>query len=188
MENSFRFRGNEVLKKRRPVDFAEQNAMTHDIEIRQIYVSEAHRFAGRHGKDPLDYPMKASETVECVAGKGIVGDRYFDYKPDFKGQLTLFSEEVYLELKRRFDRSDRGSEVFRRNVIVSGVDLNTLIGQEFRIGDVVMSGVEEAKPCYWMNQAFGDGAEEALQGNGGLRVRLLTDGVLSVGSHQLVVA
>lgn len=161
--------------------------MTHEVEIKQIYVSDGHCFAGRHGKGPLDYSMKAHERVECVAGKGIVGDRYFDHKPDYKGQLTLFSEEIYLELVRRFDRSDRGPEVFRRNVILSGVDLNTLIGKEFRIGDVVMSGVEEAKPCYWMNQAFGEGAEEALSGHGGLRVRLLTDGRLSVGAHQLTV-
>lgn len=29
-----------------------------------------------------------------------------------------------------------------------------------------------------MNQAFAEGAEKALMGNGGLRARILTDGVL----------
>jgi MOSC domain-containing protein YiiM len=42
-------------------------------------------------------------------------------------------------------------------------------------------GTEESKPCYWMNQAFGEGAEAALQGHGGLRARILADGILRTG-------
>ena len=40
------------------------------------------------------------------------------------------------------------------------------------------SGEEEAKPCYWMDTAFGPGAENALQGVGGLRAKILSDGEL----------
>ena len=29
-------------------------------------------------------------VVECVAGRGIRGDRYFDFKNDYKGQITFF--------------------------------------------------------------------------------------------------
>jgi MOSC domain-containing protein YiiM len=73
---------------------------------------------------------------------------------------------------------DRDTSVFRRNVIVSDVDLNALIGKEFEVQGITFKGTEEAKPCYWMNQAFAEGAEKALMGNGGLRARILTDGVL----------
>jgi hypothetical protein len=39
-------------------------------------------------------------------------------------------------------------------------------------------GSAECRPCYWMNQAIGPGAEEFLRGQGGLRARILTDGIL----------
>ena len=31
---------------------------------------------------------------EWVAGPGIRGDRFFDYKKDYKGQITFFAMEV----------------------------------------------------------------------------------------------
>jgi MOSC domain-containing protein YiiM len=161
--------------------------MTYEIEIRHLFISGGHRFVGRHGKIPQEFEMAEKEKIECVGGKGIVGDRFFDYKEDYKGQLTLFSEEVYLDLIERFNVKDRGPSVFRRNVVLAGVELNSLIGQEFRLGDVDMKGTEEATPCYWMNQAFCVGANEALRGRGGLRVRILSDGELSQGGHTLVV-
>jgi hypothetical protein len=34
-----------------------------------------------------------------------------------------------------------------------------------------------------MNQAFAEGAEEALKGRGGLRARILTDGVIRVDEN-----
>jgi FdhD protein len=73
----------------------------------------------------------------------------------------------------------------RRNVLVSGVDLNALIGKTFIIGGVVFEGVEECKPCYWMDQAVAPGAHAFLAGRGGLRCRILADGVLRTGEANL---
>jgi len=70
--------------------------------------------------------------------------------------------------------------VARRNVITAGIDLNRLIGEEFVLQGVRFAGVEECRPCYWMEQALGPGAEAALRGRGGLRARILTDGPLRV--------
>jgi hypothetical protein len=39
-----------------------------------------------------------------------------------------------------------------------------------------------------MNQAVAPGAEEFLQGNGGLRAQILTDGTIAVGDARLVLA
>lgn len=162
--------------------------MTYEIEIQHLFVSGGHRYKGRHGKVPQEFEMAERESIECVAGKGIVGDRFFDHKEDFKGQLTLFSKEVYLDLVEHFSVNDKGPSVFRRNVVLAGIDLNSLIGREFSLGEVDMKGAEEASPCYWMNQAFCEGAEAALRGRGGLRVRILSDGELSRGCHTLVVS
>ena len=66
----------------------------------------------------------------------------------------------------------------RRNVIVEGADLSALIGQRFTLQGIELEGTEECRPCYWMDQAIGEGAETWLKGRGGLRCRILTDGVL----------
>lgn len=128
--------------------------------------------------------MESVDEVECVTGRGLVGDRYFDFEPDFKGQVTFFSEAVYEELCREFAVFDKSASVLRRNIIVSGVDLNDLIDQEFEVQGVKFSGSCEAAPCYWMNSAFAEGAHEALKGQGGLRARVLSDGVIRVDADS----
>jgi hypothetical protein len=41
------------------------------------------------------------------------------------------------------------------------------------------AGMEECRSCYWMNEDFRDQrAETWLKGHGGLRARILTDGIL----------
>lgn len=124
--------------------------------------------------------MVEVDSIEVVIGKGIRGDRFFDYKPDYKGQVTFFAYETYLALQEKFGVFDRDPSVFRRNILTEGIDLNTLIGETFEVQGVSFEGIEEARPCYWMEQAFCEGAEEALKGFGGLRARVLSDGVICV--------
>ncbi len=148
------------------------------MKVRHIYISSQHNFVGHHGRPPGETPMAEVESVECVAGKGLAGDRYFGFKEDYKGQVTFFSEEIHEGLCERLQVTGRAPSVYRRNVIVRGVDLNTLIGREFEVQGIRFAGTQEAAPCYWMNQAFAEGAEQALKGHGGLRARILTNGVL----------
>ena len=148
------------------------------MEVLHLYISPAHNFVGHHGKPPGEHPAIEVKEIRCVAGKGIEGDRYFDYKENYKGQITFFASEVYESLSRECDVHDKPPSAFRRNVITRGIDLNTLIGRKFEIQGVQFEGSEECKPCYWMEQAFAPGTEQRLKGNGGLRARILTDGVL----------
>ena len=118
------------------------------------------------------------DQVTCVAGKGLEGDRFFGWKEDYKGQVTFFAHEVYESLCEQFGVTGVAPSVFRRNLITKGIDLNALIGQEFEVEGVRFFGTEESKPCHWMNQAFAEGAEAAIRGRGGLRAKILSDGVL----------
>ena len=152
------------------------------MKIEKIFISTAHNFQGYHGRDPGVEPTQDVHEVECVKGAGLKGDRFFNHKPDFKGQITFFSREVYETLCNEFAVLDKGLDVFRRNIIVSGIDLNTLIDQEFEVQGIRFFGTEEAAPCYWMDQAFCVGAHEALKGYGGLRARILSSGTLKVDS------
>lgn len=120
-------------------------------------------------------------AVECVAGKGLVGDRFFGFKEDYKGQATFFAMEVHEDLCRILAVYDRAPSVFRRNILTRGADLNGLVGKRFELQGVEFEGVAECTPCYWMDQAFGPGAEAALKNRGGLRARILTNGLLRVG-------
>jgi MOSC domain-containing protein YiiM len=158
-----------------------------DLEVTRLYISPGHNFFGHHGREPSQHVTVEVRSIWCVAGKGIEGDRFFDYKEDYKGQVTFFEDEVYNDLCMQLDIWDRPPSVFRRNVITRGVRLNKLIGKEFTVGDVRLYGAEESRPCYWMDRAFGPGAEAALKGRGGLRARVLTTGRIGVSVAHMAV-
>jgi len=117
-------------------------------------------------------------SIECVSGRGLRGDRYFDHKDDYKGQITFFSLDVFDELCRELQVQGVVPSSVRRNVYTRAVDLNKLIGQDFEIQGIRFHGTEESRPCYWMDRALAPGAQEFLKGRGGLRARILTDGTL----------
>jgi MOSC domain-containing protein YiiM len=148
------------------------------MQIRHLYISPGHNYFGHHGRAPGEHSVVECSEIRCVPGLGVVGDRFFDYKPEYGGQITFFAWEVYEALGRKLAVPDKPPSVLRRTVITAGVDLNGLIGREFDVQGVRFRGTEECKPCYWMNQAFAPGAEEFLRGNGGLRAAILTGGTL----------
>ncbi|MDX2226671.1 MAG: molybdenum cofactor biosysynthesis protein [Verrucomicrobiae bacterium] len=148
------------------------------MKIRHLYISPGHNYFGHYGRAAGAHPLESVDSIRCVAGQGIPGDRFFGYKRDYKGQITFFAWETYDRLCTETGVCDRAPSVFRRNVITEGIDLNTLIGREFDVQGVRFLGTEEAKPCAWMNEAFCPGAEEKLKGYGGLRAKILSDGVV----------
>jgi len=149
------------------------------IRVCHLFVSPGHNFFGHHERPPGQHPVLERDEIDCVAGKGIRGDRFFAYKEDYKGQITFFSWEVFEQLRCELGLAGAQPSGTRRNVITVGMALNSLIGQEFEIQSIRFAGVEECRPCYWMNNVFRhEQAETWLKGNGGLRARILTDGVL----------
>jgi MOSC domain-containing protein YiiM len=157
------------------------------VQIRQIYVSPGHNYFGHHGQPAGENAIVPVGQVTCRAGRGLEGDRFFDYKPDYKGQVTFFAWEVYEAIKRELAVPDLFPGAFRRNVLIEGADLDALIGRRFQLGGIGFEGSGEAKPCYWMEQAVAPGAEAWLRGKGGLRAKILCDGVLRPGRHELTL-
>lgn len=155
------------------------------VEICHLYISPGHNFFGHHGREPDDFPTIEVSAIECVAGRGIRGDRFFDYRDDYKGQITFFSVEVFDELGGALQLQDCSPALVRRNVITRDVDLNELIGAEFEMDGVRFIGTGECRPCYWMDRAIAPGAEKFLKGRGGLRARILSDGIVR-STAQLV--
>jgi MOSC domain-containing protein YiiM len=149
-------------------------------QILAIYLSPGHNFFGRHNKPPLAHGIVSVTEAECIAGGGLVGDRFFEHKPGYKGQITFFSQEVFDSLRTSLELNGKDPSVLRRNVITRGIDLNALIGKVFSIQGVQFEGTEECRPCYWMDTALAPGAETSLKGRGGLRAKILKGGTLRV--------
>jgi MOSC domain-containing protein YiiM len=127
--------------------------------------------------------MMEVPVIDCVAGRGIREDRYFDFKDDYKGQITFFSLDVFEELCGALGLQDVSPAAARRNVITRGVDLNEFIDKEFEIQGVRFYGTQECAPCYWMDGAFAPGAKDFLKGRGGLRAKILTSGQFRSIAH-----
>lgn len=148
------------------------------IQVERIFISPGHNFFGHQGQAAGDFPTIEVGEVECVAGQGLVGDRFFNFKDNYKGQVTFFAAEVFDDVCQQLAVSGKLAGVARRNVITRGVDLNALVGRKFVVQGIAFEGVCECSPCHWMDEAIAPGAEAALQGRGGLRARILTDGKL----------
>lgn len=149
-------------------------------DLLEIWISPGNNFRGRHGHGPLDYEVQRLLEIECVAGQGLRGDRYFGYKENFKGQVTFLQAETLIRLRDHFGLPELSAGVLRRNLVVQGVDLREWAGRKFLYQGIAFEGAEECKPCYWMDQAVAPGAEEFLKDHfqGGLRARILTSGIL----------
>ena len=131
--------------------------------------------------------MQSLNEARLVAGRGIEGDRYFlgtgtySMKPGPDRQVTLIERETLEALAR-----DHGIELtaaeHRRNLTVSGVALNHLIGQRFRVGPVLLETVRLNTPCKYLEKMTGKAVYVALLNRSGLNCRVLEGGTIRPGN------
>jgi MOSC domain-containing protein YiiM len=128
-----------------------------------------------HLADGRAAPPRAVDSAEAVAGKGLVGDRYFfpDGAPSGRA-ITLVEEENVQDVGL-----DPGAT--RRQVTVRGVDLNALVGKRFRVGAVECYGVELCEPCAHLQSMTRPGLIRDMVHRAGINADILTDGVIRVG-------
>lgn len=126
-----------------------------------------------------DVPMRAVDSAEAIAGKGLRGDRYGSGSG--KRGITLIQAEHLPVIAALAGRDVVDPALLRRNLVVEGLPLIALKGRRFRIGDVVCEGMSPCDPCSRMEAALGPGGYNAMRGHGGLCVRILEGGTLRVG-------
>jgi hypothetical protein len=137
---------------------------------------EALSVAGSAGE-----PARLLEEVLAIAGRGLEGDRHVTGRGTFPSgapgsALTLIEAEVCESFDPPLEPSDH-----RRNVVTRGIDLNTLVGYEFTIGDVPCRGMRLCEPCTVVQRYVGRPVLRALVHRGGLRADILHDGTIRVG-------
>ncbi len=126
---------------------------------------------------------QAMETLERVIvspGKGLEGDR-FKGRETSKRQVTLIQQEHLHAIASCLQREAVSPEVFRRNIVVSGLNLLALKGKTFRIGTVVLEYTGLCHPCSKMETALGPGGYNAMRGHGGITTRVVEGGELVLG-------
>ena len=151
-----------------------------NIRIVRIFISSGHDYWTKGKSEPFQHGIQEVSEAECMAGKGLRGDRHSIGKLNRKGQITFMSEEAVESIRIKFQLPHLPATVFRRNVIVRGVDLTGLLGERFELQGVWFEGAQECRPCDWMDRVVAPGAKSFMQQNflGGLRAKILTDGIL----------
>jgi MOSC domain-containing protein YiiM len=133
--------------------------------------------------------MASAWRIAAHVGGGLEGDRYhtgtgqFSDKPGPGRGLTLVAAESIEQANKEHPGLDLTPAETRRNVTVRGVDLDGLIGHEFRIGSLRCLGVRPADPCGYLEGLLGKPVLVALAKRGGLRVDILEDGEIAVGDE-----
>ena len=134
-------------------------------------------------------PMRAVDLAQAHAGRGLGGDRYAAKTGTFtpandtaRGyDLTLIEAEVLDNLTLP-GGAKLGYAEARRNLVTRGIDLNTLVGRRFRVGDVECLGQRLCEPCSHLEGLTTKGALRELIHRGGLRADVLTDGEITTGA------
>jgi MOSC domain-containing protein YiiM len=162
----------------------------YDVEVLHLLVSPAHAYFGRTREGAADVPTTDADQVELVAGKGIVGDRFFGKAAHMDAAVTLIAVEALEAMAAELGTTPFDPLLTRRNVVLRGAHLAPLLGEEFTLesrGETVrLRAGRPAHPCAWMDQMLAPGAHKAMRGRGGVRCQPLSDGILHRGPAVLI--
>lgn len=123
------------------------------------------------------------ERARAIAGLGLEGDRYAaragTFPSDVPGSaLTMIEAEVCESFAPPLEPGEH-----RRNLVTRGIDLNALVGHEFRIGEVPCRGMRLCEPCTVAQRYASRQILRELVHRGGLRADVLADGEIKVGDR-----
>ena len=127
--------------------------------------------------------MKSIESVEIIAGKGLVGDRHFKINNHKRSQITLIEVENI-----NYYNQTSGSTIkpidFRRNIITEGVQLNELVGREFLVGEIKLKAHDLCRPCKYLQETLEQkNLINLMLRKSGLRCEIITSGKMFVGNE-----
>ncbi len=118
--------------------------------------------------------------VLAEPSRGLVGDR-FSGKPEAKRQVTLIQYEHLAVVAKLLAREQIDPALLRRNIAVSGINLQALKQRKFKIGSATLYGTGNCAPCSRMEEALGRGGYNAMRGHGGITAYVVEAGKISVG-------
>jgi len=128
------------------------------------------------GKDMIQL-----DSVEAIAGKGIVEDRYFK-KNKNTSNITLIEKEN-IDFFNENSSCSIPYQKFRRNIITKGIRLNSLVGREIFIGSVKIKVHELCQPCLKLQKLLGqNNFVKDMIHKSGIRCEILIGGKIGKGN------
>ena len=129
-------------------------------------------------------PMERRERVDAVAGRGLVGDRYFLEKGHWSGtdgcEVTIIAQEDLDEIEGRSGLRVQNGE-HRRNLVIRGLPIGALTGNRFRIGSAIFGYERPRPPCAYIQLVSEPGMAKALGKDAGICVRCIRSGEIREG-------
>ena len=127
--------------------------------------------------------MKNANSVEAIAGKGLLNDRHFKEKNEKKSQITLIEIESINHYNKIAGTSISPIN-FRRNIITEGVKLNALLGTTFLIGKIKVKAHDLCRPCKYLQETLDQKKlVKELWNMGGLRCEIINSGTIFVNDE-----
>ena len=125
--------------------------------------------------------MQKVSQVEALAGCGLEGDRYCSrtgYWTDVdECQVTLITAEDLEDIQRITGvRVDNGEH--RRNLITRGIELESLSGKRFQVGQAILEFDRPRPPCSYIQSITQPGMTRALAGHSGICARVVQSGLI----------
>ena len=115
--------------------------------------------------------------------KGIVNDRYYNHYKNKKEQVTFINLEEIETFNNNIGRNVDYKD-FRRNVIISGINLSKCINKKIIIQNVVLKIHELCQPCNYLQKKLGiTNLVKMLVNKSGVRAEIISSGFISVGDN-----
>lgn len=130
-------------------------------------------------------PVKHLNAVMAIKDKGLEGDYYGRAG---NRQVTLIQIEDIKDVAIDLTKDNIDVGLTRRNIVVEGIDLLSLKGQYFKIGDATLQYTGICEPCNKMNKTLGPGGFEAMKNRGGITAKVITEGKINVGDVITLIA
>jgi MOSC domain-containing protein YiiM len=132
--------------------------------------------------------LLAVPEAEVLTDSRLAGD-HASPKPGGKRQLTLIQHEHLAAVAGFLGLAEPVAPGrLRRNLVVSGLNLLALKGQQIQIGEeVILDITGECHPCSRMEEELGPGGYNAMRGHGGLTAHIAQGGTIRVGDAVRVL-
>ena len=128
--------------------------------------------------------MLEPEAVEARREAGLTGD-HARPGPRNARQVTLIQWEHLAVVGALLGREITPADL-RRNIAVAGINLFSLKGRRFRIGQALLETTGWCQPCARLEQRLGPGTFQAMRGHGGITARVIEGGIIRLDDQVRV--
>jgi len=125
--------------------------------------------------------MLELDAVEARREAGLTGD-HARPGPRNARQVTLIQWEHLAVVSALLGREIAPADL-RRNIAVSGINLFSLKGRRFHIGQALLETTGWCQPCARLEERLGPGTFQAMRGHGGITARVIAGGVIRLDDH-----